>query len=159
MSWYGIIMRLTLMIFVIAIIVSMSTAIAQTSIQSNSKQEENHKVNNRITGFNVLSNYVEDDSGIQLYHKDGEEIKEGKKFNLGKFYRDVLKLGGNVEIIKECSKEDNYKNCIEGEYNSSEKMQNDFNAHMKGINTAISTGKEYGIKYMDLPFIKDLMAE
>ena len=156
---YGIFMRLTLMVFVIAIIVSMSTAIAQNGILPNSNQEKSESNNNKITGFNVLSSYVEEDSGIQLYYEDGEEIKEGKKFNLGKFYRDVLKLGGNVEIIKECSKEDDYKNGIENEYNSSEKMQNDFNSHMKGINTAISKGDEYGIKYMDIPFIQDFMTE
>jgi hypothetical protein len=113
----------------------------------------------KILGMTIFSEYVGSD-GLQLYEFEDESnqtVINGSKLNLGGFFRDILKVQADSEIITACTNANtSFTECI-NKYSVENKHQKQFNRTMEHISTAVDFGQEHGIQYMSVPFIRDLL--
>lgn len=77
--------------------------------------------------------------------------------SIGGFYRDVLKAGGSHELISECIEQEDFSGCIEMQTDAA--MDARYNSQAASIRHAAKVGQEYGINYLDVPFVRDLLKE
>ncbi|MCF7862331.1 hypothetical protein K9M79_08905 [Candidatus Woesearchaeota archaeon] len=113
----------------------------------------------RILGMAVFSDYI-DDKGLQLYefaNESNESVVAGSKLNLGKFYRDILRVQGDSDILTNCTDVNtSFSECI-NEFAAEDIREEEFNRTMEHIDTAVDFGQEHGINYRSVPFIRDLL--
>lgn len=114
-------------------------------------------------GFTVLSDYLDDENGIQLYEFEDEtntSVKEAGHLNLGKFYRDVLKVNADSEILVNCANNaetESFSECIESKHQEDPELQSQYNTQMRHIKSAIDIAQENGMDYMSVPFVRDFV--
>ena len=118
---------------------------------------------NSNVGFAVLSDYFDKENGLQLYEfedKTETSVKEAGHLNLGKFFRDVLKVNANSEILVNCANNaetDSFSECIENKHIEDPNLQLNYDKNMRNINNAIEFGREHGIEYLSVPFVRDFV--
>lgn len=113
-----------------------------------------HANYNAKTGF---FGYV-GDTGLQLY-ENNDGIKKSGKLDIAQFYKDMLKIQGEQEIIGDCMNKENFRECINGHYSNDAELQKDYDRRMKKIRNSVDTAKDHGIDYGSVPFLRDLIAD
>lgn len=114
-------------------------------------------------GFTVLSDYFDENNGIQLYEFADETnttVKEAGHLNLGKLMRDVLKVNVNSDILMECAnnaEENSFSKCLEDKQASDPSLKSNYDSNMNHIKSAIEIAQENGMDYMSVPFIRDFV--
>ncbi|HIG98126.1 TPA: hypothetical protein HA231_01740 [Candidatus Woesearchaeota archaeon] len=113
------------------------------------------------TGMSVLASYLDDGKGLQLYAPGNGTPVPSLRLNLGKLYRDVLKVEGSTEILEAClaSSPQNYSGCLNAEFKADQRLQRRYESTMSDITQAVEAGQQHGIDYLSVPFIRDLLSE
>jgi len=116
-----------------------------------------------MIGFTVLSDYFDEENGIQLYDFEDETnttiIKAGH-LNLGKFFQDILKVNADSDILVSCAnnaKNESFSLCLEKIQLADQKLQSNYETHMRNIKSAIDIAREHGVDYMGVPFVSDFV--
>lgn len=114
-------------------------------------------------GFAVLSDYFDEENGVQLYEfadDTNTTVKEAGHLNLGKFMRDILKANGNSDILVECANsagESSFSKCVEDKQASDPALKSNYDSNMNHIKSAIEIAQENGMDYMSVPFVRDFV--
>lgn len=81
--------------------------------------------------------------------------KMNLKINVGNFYRNVLKVRGDTEVIEACTEAEDFEACIDEQQSAGQKSR--FERDIRSMNEAFDKAEEYGVYYRDIPFIRDFM--
>ena len=114
-------------------------------------------------GFAVLSDYIDENNGIQLYEFADEEnttVKEAGHLNLGKFMRDILKVQGSSDALMDCAnsaESESFSGCIESSKEKNPELKSKYESDMGHIKSAIEVAQENGMDYLGVPFVRDFV--
>lgn len=135
-------MRITRLIFV-TIIISSVLAIGLSA-----------KEGAGPSGMEFLTGYFGSKGPVVNQDEDGTRLN----FDVAGFYKDMMKVGGDLDVVEECKQADDFQACIE-ERSLSMESRNTYEQNMKNIQSAVDIAQQHGIDYGSVPFVQDLLSE
>lgn len=111
-----------------------------------------------ILPTHLLDSYIGGDKGIDVALPQDKDMKV-VKFNIAAFYKDILKVSDNPDVITQCREQQtqSFHDCVDAKVTSQEKIR--YQSQMRQIKDALDLMHKHGSQIGEVPFVKDLMSE